>query len=56
MSLKMMEQKLLDWVTFLAPISYQFKNSLQTKKETRNVCPDLFRFLFNLYSTLKRYG
>ncbi len=29
MSLKMMEQKLLDWIDFLAPVSYQLKNSLQ---------------------------
>ena len=33
MSLKMMEQKLLDWVNFLVPISYQLKISLQAKKD-----------------------
>ena len=55
MSLKMMEQKLLDWIDFLAPISYRVQNSLQTKKD-RESFPDLFRFLFNSYSTLKRYG
>ena len=55
MSLKMMEQELLDWIDFLAPISYWVQNSLQTKKD-RESFPDLFRFLFNLYSTLKRYG
>ena len=54
MSLKMMEQKLLDWIDFLAPISYWVQNSLQTKKDREN--PDLFRFLFHSYSTLKRYG
>ncbi len=55
MSLKMMEQKLLDWIDFLAPISYPVKISLQTKKD-RESFPDLFRFLFHSYSTLKRYG
>ena len=55
MSLKMMEQKLLDWIDFLAPISYQLKISLQAKKD-RESFPDLFRFLFHSYSTLKRYG
>lgn len=55
MSLKMMEQKLLDWIDFLAPISYWVQNSLQTKK-IGNLCPDLFHFQVNLYSTLKRYG
>ena len=33
MSLKMMEQKLLDWIDFLAPISYPVKISLQTQKD-----------------------
>ncbi len=55
MSLKMMEQKLLDWIDFLAPISYWVQNSLQIKKD-REFFPDLFRFLFHSYSTLKRYG
>ena len=33
MSLKMMEQKLLDWIDFLVPINYPVKISLQNKKE-----------------------
>ena len=43
MSLKMMEQKLLDWIDFLAPISYRLKNSLQTKK-IGNLFPTSFVF------------
>lgn len=43
MSLKMMEQKLLDWIDFLAPISYLVQNSLQTKK-IGNLFPISFVF------------
>lgn len=43
MSLKMMEQKLLDWIDFLAPISYWAQNSLQTKK-IGNLFPTSFVF------------
>ena len=47
MSLKMMEQKLLDWIDFLAPISYWVQNSLQTKK-SGNLFPTSFVFYFIL--------
>ena len=43
MSLKMMEQKLLDWIDFLAPINYWVQNSLQTKK-IGNLFPTSFVF------------
>lgn len=47
MSLKMMEQKLLDWIDFLAPISYWVQNSLQIKK-IGNLFPTSFVFYFIL--------
>lgn len=43
MSLKMMEQELLDWIDFLAPISYWVQNSLKTKK-IGNLFPTSFVF------------